>query len=99
MFSQVQVIKCSKISSYVYEKEGLCCKHMMLFFSPNRNTNYYTGAEDRALLNFIVQRRRYSEAGGVQLWKLMERKQAVPGKRVLQVGKANIRFIILILKQ
>ncbi|XP_033607789.1 uncharacterized protein LOC111865494 isoform X3 [Cryptotermes secundus] len=46
----------------------------------NRNANYYTEAEDKALLNFVVQRERYSETGGVRLWKLMERKQVLPGR-------------------
>ncbi|PNF42892.1 hypothetical protein B7P43_G12898 [Cryptotermes secundus] len=45
-----------------------------------RNANYYTEAEDKALLNFVVQRERYSETGGVRLWKLMERKQVLPGR-------------------
>lgn len=64
---------------------------MPFFF--NRNANYYTEAEDKALLNFVVQRERYSETGGVRLWKLMERKQVLPGKRVLEVEKSNIMFI------
>ncbi|XP_069698661.1 uncharacterized protein [Periplaneta americana] len=44
------------------------------------NRNYYTEDEDKALLNFVARNKRYQEVGGVQLWKLMERKQAVPGR-------------------
>jgi hypothetical protein len=45
-----------------------------------RNLNYYTTAEDTSLLKFIAQHKRYMEAGGVRLWKLMERKKLVPGR-------------------
>jgi hypothetical protein len=48
--------------------------------------NYYTKAEDASLLKFVSQHERYTEAGGVQLWRLMERKQAVPGKEALLIG-------------
>ena len=55
-----------------------------LYF-PNR-TKYYTEAEDKSLLDFIVQHERYKAARGVRLWKLMERKNAVPGKGTLLIG-------------
>jgi hypothetical protein len=53
---------------------------MLFFFS--RSSNFYTEEEDKALLKFVMQRKGYGRAGGVQLWKWMERKQAVPGKTV-----------------
>lgn len=56
-----------------------------LYF-PNRKVKYYTEAEDRSLLNFIVQHERYNAAGGVRLWKLMERKKVVPGKGTILIG-------------
>lgn len=40
-------------------------------------------AEDIAILKFVSQRKRYKATGGVRLWKLMERKKAVPGKGAL----------------
>ena len=56
-----------------------------LYF-PNRKMKYYTEAEDNNLLKFIVQHERYKAARGVRLWKLMERKKALPGKGTLLIG-------------
>jgi hypothetical protein len=55
-------------------------------YIPNRKMKYYTEAEDRNLLNFIVRHERYKIASGVRLWKLMERKKVVPGKGTLLIG-------------
>jgi hypothetical protein len=62
----------------MYEKEGIDHKHTHFFFS--KSTIFYTEDEDKALLNFVMQRKGYGRAGGIQLWKWMERKQVVPGK-------------------
>jgi hypothetical protein len=56
-----------------------------LYF-PNRKRKYYTEAEDKSLLKFIVQHERYKAARGEHLWKLMERKKALPGKGTLLIG-------------
>ncbi|XP_021942793.1 uncharacterized protein LOC110841492 isoform X2 [Zootermopsis nevadensis] len=45
-----------------------------------RSSNFYREDEDKALLNFIVQKKRYDRAGGVHLWMFMEQKQVVPGR-------------------
>jgi hypothetical protein len=34
----------------------------------------------------MANKERYKSAGGVQLWKKMERRNVVPGKGVLAVG-------------
>ena len=56
------------------------------FYFPNRKMKYYTEAEDDNLLKFITQNERYKAARGVRLWKLMERKKALPGKGALMIG-------------
>jgi hypothetical protein len=73
------------MSSYVCEKDGIYCQQLRFYF-PNRNTNYYTEAEDIALLKFVAEHKRYKATGGVRLWKLMERKKAVPGKGALLIA-------------
>jgi hypothetical protein len=55
-------------------------------YIPNRKMKYYTEAEDRNLLDFIVQPKRYKHASGERLWKLMEQKKVVPGKGTLLIG-------------
>jgi biotin synthase-like enzyme len=82
VYYQVQILKYFKMSSYVCGKDCIYCKQLCFYF-PNRNTNYYMEAEDIAILKFVSQRKRYKATGGVRLWKLMERKKAVPGKGAL----------------
>jgi hypothetical protein len=67
----------------MYVKSNCVSYKQLCFCFPNRNTNYYTEAEDVALLKFVAQHKRYKAAGGVRLWKLMERKEVVSGKGAL----------------
>ena len=45
-----------------------------------RNKKYYTEAEDHKLLQFIIKQERYKSAGGVKVWKLMERRNVLPDR-------------------
>jgi len=80
---QVQILKYFYLSSYVCGKD---CMISTYPFFPNRKKKYYTEGEDQKLLKFIADRERYKSAGGVRLWKEMERRNVVPGKGVLAVG-------------
>merc|ERR1719341_1136533 len=39
--------------------------------------NYYTGADDKVILQFIVDNGRCEDTGGIALWQLMEERQVV----------------------
>jgi hypothetical protein len=58
-----------------------------------RKKKYYTEAEDNNLLKFIARRERYKSAGGVQLWKLMERRNVVPGHSWQSMKERNRKVL------
>ncbi|PSN31617.1 hypothetical protein C0J52_18043 [Blattella germanica] len=59
-----------------------------------RKINFYSTAEDDALLNFISKRGRWRANGGTKIWKLMERKKVLPG-RTWQSMKERYRKVLV----
>lgn len=84
-------MKCFRSLSVCMERNVLIVNIHTFFFS--RSSNFYREDEDKALLNFIVQKKRYDRAGGVHLWMFMEQKQVVPGKGVTSRGRSQHRLI------
>ena len=54
----------------------------------------YSRHEDLLILNFIANKRRFSDVGGVKLWRLMEDRKVV-GDRTWQSMKERFRKTIL----
>ena len=77
--------KAKTVSSEVMAREG----------NNNREARMsYNRSEDLAILGFIIDNKRYSDVGGVEMWKLMEEREVVVG-RSWQSMKERFRKKIL----
>jgi len=58
------------------------------------NANYYTEADDRKILNFIIENKRYKDVGGRSMWLEMEKSKLLPD-RTFHSLKERYRKIII----